>query len=118
MSGTSSTPAPAVDLKSGQLRNLIVATLASTMGFWAWTIIGPLSSRYATGMDLGAGQTSVLVAMPILVGSVARIPVGAMTDRYGGRIMFTVILGRHRPAFTPKKCPLVPAALLLGYKTF
>ena len=97
MSGTSSTPAPAVDLKSGQLRNLIVATLASTMGFWAWTIIGPLSSRYATGMDLGAGQTSVLVAMPILVGSVARIPVGAMTDRYGGRIMFTVILGVTAP---------------------
>lgn len=46
------------------------------MGFWAWTIIGPLSSRYSQAMDLTAGQTSILVAMPILVGSVARVPVG------------------------------------------
>lgn len=91
------TPASAANLKSGQLRNLIVATVASTVGFWAWTIIGPLSSRYASGMDLGPGQTSILVAMPILVGSVARIPVGALTDRFGGRVMFTVILGITAP---------------------
>ena len=97
MSSATPPPAAAVDLKSGQLRNLIVATIASTVGFWAWTIIGPLSSRYAAGMELGAGQTSILVAMPILVGSVARIPVGALTDRYGGRIMFTVILGVTAP---------------------
>ena len=97
MSTASSSPAAGVDLKAGQLRNLIVATIASTVGFWAWTIIGPLSSRYAADMDLGAGQTSVLVAMPILVGSVARIPVGALTDRFGGRLMFTVILGVTAP---------------------
>ena len=97
MPASAQTPASAVNLKSGQLRNLIVATIASTVGFWAWTIIGPLSSRYAADMDLGAGQTSILVAMPILVGSVARIPVGALTDRYGGRIMFTVILGVTAP---------------------
>ncbi|MCC3300381.1 MFS transporter [Arthrobacter sp. zg-Y895] len=97
MSTASSPPAAGADFRSGQLRNLIVATIASTVGFWAWTIIGPLSSRYAADMDLGAGQTSVLVAMPILVGSVARIPVGALTDRYGGRVMFTVILGVTAP---------------------
>lgn len=85
------------EMKAGQTRNLIIATLASVMGFWAWTIIGPLSSRYSESMDLGAGQTSILVAMPILVGSVARIPVGAMTDRYGGRVMFTAILGITAP---------------------
>ena len=97
MSSSAQSPTSTANLRSGQLRNLIVATLASTVGFWAWTIIGPLSSRYAADLDLGAGQTSILVAMPILVGSVARIPVGAMTDRYGGRIMFTVILGVTAP---------------------
>ena len=97
MSSSAQSPPSTANLKSGQLRNLVVATLASTVGFWAWTIIGPLSSRYAADLDLGAGQTSVLVAMPILVGSVARIPVGAMTDRFGGRIMFTVILGVTAP---------------------
>jgi NNP family nitrate/nitrite transporter-like MFS transporter len=48
-------------------------------------------------MDLSAGQTSILVAMPILVGSVARVPVGALTDRYGGRVMFTAVLGITAP---------------------
>lgn len=85
------------ELQAGQTRNLIIATLASVMGFWAWTIIGPLSSRYSGAMSLDAGQTSILVAMPILVGSVARVPVGALTDRYGGRVMFTAVLGATAP---------------------
>lgn len=97
MSAEGTRPSVDAELKTGQTRNLIIATLASVMGFWAWTIIGPLSSRYSQAMDLTAGQTSILVAMPILVGSVARVPVGALTDRYGGRVMFTAILGVTAP---------------------
>lgn len=85
------------NLKQGQLRNLVLATLASTVGFWAWTVIGPLSKRYATEMHLSPGQTAILVAMPIFVGSIARVPVGALTDKFGGRLMFTVILGVTAP---------------------
>ena len=85
------------DLKQGQLFNLIAATLASAVGFWAWTIVGPLSKRYAGEMGLTPGQTAILVAMPIFVGSIARVPVGALTDRYGGRLMFTVVLGISAP---------------------
>ena len=36
-------------------------------------------------------QKSLLVAMPVLVGSLGRIPAGALTDRFGGRLMFTVL---------------------------
>ncbi|MGW9403438.1 nitrate/nitrite transporter [Arthrobacter sp. NPDC055585] len=94
-SAPSASAAP--DLKSGQLLNLITATVASTVGFWAWTIIGPLSARYTQSLDLNPSQASILVAMPILVGSLARIPVGAWTDRYGGRRMFTLVLGVTAP---------------------
>ncbi|KAA9394202.1 NarK/NasA family nitrate transporter [Kocuria coralli] len=97
MSASQTDSALAAELKAGQTRNLLLATLASTMGFWAWTIIGPLAKTYSADMDLGAGQTSILVAMPILVGAVARVPVGALTDRYGGRVMFTAILGITAP---------------------
>ena len=31
------------DLKNGQLRNVLLATFASTIGFWAWTVAGPLA---------------------------------------------------------------------------
>jgi NNP family nitrate/nitrite transporter-like MFS transporter len=99
-SSSSSAASPgtaAPDLRSGQLRNLLLATLASTAGFWAWTIVGPLSRRYAEQMELSSSQTALLVAMPIFVGSIARVPVGALTDRFGGRVMFTAILALTAP---------------------
>jgi MFS transporter, NNP family, nitrate/nitrite transporter len=96
MSATASTVTDA-ELSRGQGLNLWLATLASTVGFWAWTMIGPLSARYTEAMSLSPTQTAVLVAMPILVGAVARVPVGVLTDRYGGRIMFTVLLGVTAP---------------------
>lgn len=94
-SASPGTAAP--DLASGQLRNLLLATFASAVGFWAWTIVGPLSKRYAEQMELDATRVAVLVAMPILVGAVCRVPVGALTDRHGGRVMFTAVLGITAP---------------------
>lgn len=87
----------ATRLKSGQLRHLILATIASVFGFWGWTMIGPLSKYYAGHLHLSTGQIATLVAMPVIVGSVARIPAGALTDKYGGRLMFTVVLGLTAP---------------------
>lgn len=92
-------PAGAVvpDLRSGQTRNLALATLAFAVSFWAWNIIGPLGVRYADPMGLSAGEKSLLVSIPVLVGSLGRILVGALTDRFGGRLMFTVLLLASAP---------------------
>ena len=75
----------------GQGANLALATWVFAINFWAWNLIGPLSATYTKAMSLTSTQTALLVATPILVGSVGRIPVGALTDRYGGRKMFTAI---------------------------
>ncbi|RZK89833.1 MAG: NarK/NasA family nitrate transporter, partial [Methylobacterium sp.] len=48
--------------------------------------------RYAEQLDLTAGEKSLLVATPVLVGSLGRILAGALTDRFGGRIMFPVLM--------------------------
>jgi MFS transporter, NNP family, nitrate/nitrite transporter len=88
MSGTGVVP----DLKLGQARNLALATLAFAISFWAWNLIAPLGVRYAEAMGLSSGQKSLLVATPVLVGSLGRILAGALTDRFGGRLMFTVLL--------------------------
>ncbi|MCD9153609.1 MFS transporter [Aeromicrobium duanguangcaii] len=79
-------------LAAGRGRNLALATLAFAVSFWAWNVIAPLGVRYADQLDLSSGQKSLLVATPVLVGSVGRILAGALTDRYGGRVMFTVLL--------------------------
>jgi NNP family nitrate/nitrite transporter-like MFS transporter len=87
------TDAPAVpDLRIGQARNLALATLAFAISFWAWNMIAPLGVRYTESMGLSSGQKSLLVATPVLVGSLGRILAGALTDRFGGRLMFTVLL--------------------------
>ncbi|OBB30729.1 MFS transporter [Mycolicibacterium peregrinum] len=84
---TASTPY----LGRGQGMNLVLATWVSAINFWAWNMIGPLSTTYAGDMKLSATQASMLVATPILVGSLGRIAVGALTDRYGGRTMFLAV---------------------------
>src|SRR5262245_1648053 len=83
---------PSVDLPQGQAKNLGLATLASAISFWAWNMIAPLGVRYTEAMGLSSTQKSILVATPVLVGSLGRIISGALTDRFGGRLMFTVLL--------------------------
>ena len=86
-----STAASDTSIQTGQTKNLLLALLGFTITFWAWNIIAPLGVRYSGELGLSPTQTSFLVAMPVLVGSLGRVPVGALTDRYGGRMMFTVL---------------------------
>jgi MFS transporter, NNP family, nitrate/nitrite transporter len=71
--------------------NLVLATWVSAINFWAWNMIGPLSTTYAGDLSLSSTEASILVATPILVGALGRIVVGALTDRYGGRVMFIAV---------------------------
>ncbi|MGE2689875.1 nitrate/nitrite transporter [Mycolicibacterium pulveris] len=71
--------------------NLALATWVSAINFWAWNMIGPLSTSYAGDLSLSSTEASMLVATPILVGSLGRIVIGSLTDRFGGRVMFIAI---------------------------
>lgn len=83
---------PAGVTAGDQTRNLALATAAYALTFWAWNLIAPLGVFYANEMSLSSSQKSVLIAVPILVGSLGRIVVGVLTPRYGGRVMFTALL--------------------------
>lgn len=93
---TEATTLPALP-KAAQTRNLILATWAFAISFWAWNLIGPLAARYATEMDLSSTQKSFAVAVPVIVGALGRIAAGTLTDKYGGRLMFTVLLVLSAP---------------------
>lgn len=86
--------APARVDTSAQTLNLVLATAAFAITFWAWNLIAPLGVYYAgpDELNLDSTQKSILIAVPILVGSLGRIVVGVMTPRYGGRVMFTALL--------------------------
>ena len=77
--------------RRGAARALVLATLALAVNFWAWNLLGPLAPTYRELLALSPLQVSLLVAIPTLVGALARIPIGALTDRLGGRVMFSAV---------------------------
>ncbi|PWI12917.1 MFS transporter [Streptomyces sp. Act143] len=70
---------------------LALATVGFAVNFWAWALLSPLGPRFKDSLDLSSFQQSLLVAVPVVVGSLGRIPVGALTDRFGGRVMFPIV---------------------------
>ncbi|HEY1118423.1 MAG TPA: MFS transporter [Acidimicrobiales bacterium] len=73
---------------------LAVATLGFAVNFWAWALISPLGPLFRDSGALGAlteADVSLMVAVPVIVGSLGRIVVGALTDRFGGRVMFPLV---------------------------
>ena len=73
---------------------LAVATTGFAVNFWAWALLsplGPLFREQGTLGDLTESDVALLVAVPVIVGSLGRIPVGALTDVYGGRVMFPLV---------------------------
>jgi NNP family nitrate/nitrite transporter-like MFS transporter len=82
--------ADVVDARRAALM-LAMATLGFAVNFWAWALLSPLGPKFKDDLSLSALQQALLVAVPVVVGSLGRIPVGALTDRYGGRIMFPVV---------------------------
>lgn len=68
-----------------------VATLGFAVNFWAWALLSPLGVHFKTVLNLSGFNQALLVAVPVVVGSLGRIPVGALTDRFGGRVMFPLV---------------------------
>ena len=68
---------------------LVLATLGFAVNFWAWSLISPLGPLLVD-RDI-VQDASLIVAIPVLVGSLGRILVGALTDRLGGRLMMPIV---------------------------
>jgi MFS transporter, NNP family, nitrate/nitrite transporter len=72
-------------------RMLAVATVGFAVTFWAWALLSPLGATLREQLGATAFQQALLVAVPVIVGSLGRIPVGALTDRLGARRMFPAV---------------------------
>src|SRR5512133_271890 len=85
------TTSPRRAAPAGRGTALALATVGFAVNFWAWSLLSPLAPRYQELLDLSPLAVSVMVAVPVIVGSLGRIPLGALTDRYGGRIVFAAL---------------------------
>src|SRR6188472_328608 len=73
---------------------LAMATLGFAVNFWAWALISPLGPLFRDDGTLGTlteSEVALMVAVPVVVGSLGRILVGALTDKLGGRVMFPLV---------------------------
>ncbi|MEV7392502.1 MFS transporter [Streptomyces sp. NPDC091215] len=85
------TPAAGGHVSGRAWTMLALATLGFAVNFWAWALLSPLGPRFKDTLHLTSFQQSLLVAVPVVVGSLGRVPVGALTDRFGGRVMFPLV---------------------------
>jgi MFS transporter, NNP family, nitrate/nitrite transporter len=77
---------------SGSQRALILALASFFACFYVWSLFGPLGPKIQHDLNLTDVELSWIVAIPVVLGSVLRIPMGILTDRWGGRIMFTGLM--------------------------
>ncbi len=77
---------------------LIVSTLAFTVCFMVWMMFGVIGIPLKKQLGLSATEFGILTAVPVLTGSLVRVPLGIWTDRFGGRIVMTVLMAATVPA--------------------
>jgi MFS transporter, NNP family, nitrate/nitrite transporter len=77
---------------------LIVSTLAFTVCFMVWMMFAVIGIPIKKTLGLNATEFGLLTAMPVLSGSLIRVPLGIWTDKYGGRIVLAVLMAVTVPA--------------------
>jgi NNP family nitrate/nitrite transporter-like MFS transporter len=80
--------------KPKAMQVLILNTLAFTVCFAVWTMYGVLGSFLADHrvLQIDKAQLGWLLGAPILTGSIMRLPVGMLTDRYGGKPVYIGVM--------------------------
>jgi NNP family nitrate/nitrite transporter-like MFS transporter len=69
----------------GHKPTVIAAFLHFDLSFMIWVLLGALGVSISESLGLSAAQKGLMVAVPILSGSLMRIPLGLLSDRFGGR---------------------------------
>ena len=75
-------------LSGEQISALTMSTLAFAVNFAVWVMFSVIGIKIKTELNLNETEFGLLVATPILTGSLVRLPLGILADRYGGRIVY------------------------------
>ena len=96
--------------------HLALGTISFTICFCAWGLISAFAPQFRKLFSLTDSQTAWLVAVPVLLGSLARIPMGMLTDRLGGRLIFSTLMAICAvPAFSVPLAESFPQLLAIGF---
>ncbi|WP_175987744.1 nitrate/nitrite transporter [Bacillus sp. Marseille-Q1617] len=76
-------------MKSTKIQ-LPLQTSSLIAGFMVWVLISSLMPNIRQDIDLTNGEVALVTAIPVILGSVLRIPIGYYTNRFGARLVFTL----------------------------
>lgn len=81
-----------------QISVLVSSTTAFTICFAVWMMFAIIGIPIKKQLGLNETEFGLLTAMPVLTGSLIRVPLGIWTDKFGGRIvLFCVMLSTVIP---------------------
>jgi len=89
-------------MNSGNNRQLTLATGAFAVCFAIFGSVSAMMPILKKQLHLDPVQVSIALAVPVLLGSLGRIPLGILTDRFGGRRVFLAVMG----------CSIIPAVAM------
>jgi MFS transporter, NNP family, nitrate/nitrite transporter len=78
--------------RPGAARALFLSTTAFAVSFAVWGLIAALAPTFTQLYGLSASSKSLMIAVPVLLGAIGRLPAGMLADRYGGRRVFAALL--------------------------
>ena len=111
---------PAAAEPEGHTPTLIACFLHFDVCFMLWVLIGALGPFVFDGTHVQAGLKGLLIGVPILTGSLLRVPLGVLSDRYGGRhVALALLVFLFAPLSLAWLAPsglgtLLPVSLMLG----
>jgi NNP family nitrate/nitrite transporter-like MFS transporter len=76
----------------GAIRALFLSTVAFALAFAVWGLLSGLAPALKAQYGLSATQVSLMVAIPVLLGSVGRLPMGLLADRHGAKPVLAALL--------------------------
>jgi NNP family nitrate/nitrite transporter-like MFS transporter len=89
-------------IAAGNSLQLLLGTGAFAFCFAVFGSVSAMMPILRKQLGLSPIQVSVAIAIPVLLGSLGRIPLGILTDRFGGRMIFSIVMA----------CSVVPAMLM------
>ena len=104
----------------GHKPTVFAAFLHFDLSFMIWVLLGALGVSISESLGLSAAQKGLMVAVPILSGSLMRIPLGLLSDRFGGRrVGIAMLLALYLPLLAGWRAGtslgvLIAVGLMLG----
>ncbi len=78
--------------KTAATMALVMGTLAMLVSFMAWSSLAPLANQITKDLGLTVSEKTFMIATPVLLGSIMRIPMGYLSDRFGGKKVYIALM--------------------------